>query len=181
MRTATRLLTALALSASAVTVAATASASGSPGDGHDVAGRDNATLQQVKKSLRPFQHSPATAEAHGYVGSPECAASPDGGMGYHYVNYQLASQAPDPLRPAILVYVPGKDGRLTLGAAEWFTADADQDLGTDDDRPTLFGRAFDGPMPGHEPGMPVHYDLHAWVFTANPGGVFAPWNPKVSC
>ena len=36
-----------------------------------------------------------------------------------------------------------------------------------------FGRGFDGPMEGHEPGMPVHYDLHAWVWKRNPGGTFA--------
>lgn len=45
----------------------------------------------------------------------------------------------------------------------------------------MFGQPFDGPMPGHEPGMPVHYDLHVWVGRANPAGVFSPWNPKVSC
>jgi len=58
---------------------------------------------------------------------------------------------------------------------------ADQNLGTDGDRPVLLGQPFDGPMPGHGPGMPVHYDLHVWTHKANPAGVFAPWNPKVSC
>ena len=36
-------------------------------------------------------------------------------------------------------------------------------------------------MTGHSPGMPVHYDLHVWLFDSNPDGVFAPWNPSVSC
>jgi hypothetical protein len=36
-------------------------------------------------------------------------------------------------------------------------------------------------MLGHEPGMPVHYDLHVWLYQANPDGVFASWNPSVSC
>jgi hypothetical protein len=36
-------------------------------------------------------------------------------------------------------------------------------------------------MEGHEPGMPVHYDLHAWIFKHNPAGVFAQYNPRVTC
>ena len=54
-------------------------------------------------------------------------------------------------------------------------------LDTDEDRPYLFGRGFDGPMEGHEPGMPMHYDLHAWVWKRNPAGTFAMWNPRVEC
>ncbi|HUG65708.1 MAG TPA: hypothetical protein VMK83_10860 [Gaiellaceae bacterium] len=56
-----------------------------------------------------------------------------------------------------------------------------QNLGTNADRPSLFGRAFDGPMPGHNPFMPVHYDLHVWVAEHNPSGVFALFNPALSC
>jgi hypothetical protein len=29
--------------------------------------------------------------------------------------------------------------------------------------------------------MPVHYDLHAWVWKRNPAGTFAMWNPRVEC
>ena len=29
--------------------------------------------------------------------------------------------------------------------------------------------------------MPPHYDLHVWVWQANPAGIFAPFNPNVSC
>ena len=57
--------------------------------------------------------------------------------------------------------------------------DKDQNLATDDDRPSLFGVPFDGPMLGHEPGMPIHYDLHAWLWKKNPKGKFARWNPTV--
>ena len=61
-------------------------------------------------------------------------------------------------------------GKLRLGAVEYFQADADQDLATDQDRPSLFDLPFDGPMLGHEPGMPIHYDLHVWLYKHNPGG-----------
>ena len=176
------LAAAVVVSGSALGVALlTPAQADTPADGHDVARGDNATLAQVKKSLRPMQDSPAEAVRAGYMPTDVCVASPMGGMGYHYVNPTLAMAAPDPLKPSVLVYVPGKDGRLTLGAAEWFQPDADQDLSTDDDRPSLFGRPFDGPMLGHEPNMPTHYDLHAWLFTPNPKGVFQPWNPAVSC
>jgi hypothetical protein len=36
-------------------------------------------------------------------------------------------------------------------------------------------------MPGHNPTMPVHYDLHVWIWKANPSGLFAPFNPALSC
>ena len=176
------LVSAVLVSGAALGVAVLAPAhADAPTDRQNVAGSANATLAQLRASLRPLQDSPATAQAAGYRPTDVCVASPAGGMGYHYVNPMLAVQAPDPLHPSVLVYVPGKDGRLTLGAAEWFQADADQDMTTDDDRPTLFGRPFDGPMPGHEPGMPVHYDLHAWVFAPNPDGIFAPFNRAVTC
>ncbi|MCA1639594.1 MAG: hypothetical protein LC768_14895 [Acidobacteria bacterium] len=47
--------------------------------------------------------------------------------------------------------------------------------------PSLFGRSFNGPMPGHGPGEPVHYDLHVWAWRNNPNGMFAQFNPKLSC
>ncbi len=103
-------------------------------------------------------------------------------MGFHYVNPALVADGRvDPTTPDVLLFAPGRDGRLRLVGVEYLVADADQDLATDGDRPTLMGHAFDGPMPGHEPGMPVHYDLHAWVYQRNPAGELAPWNPAVRC
>jgi hypothetical protein len=29
--------------------------------------------------------------------------------------------------------------------------------------------------------MPIHYDLHVWVWDHNPSGMFTQWNPTVSC
>ena len=29
--------------------------------------------------------------------------------------------------------------------------------------------------------MPWHVDLHVWTHVANPAGVFASWNPNVTC
>jgi hypothetical protein len=47
--------------------------------------------------------------------------------------------------------------------------------------PSVFGHTFQGPMPGHAPGMPWHYDLHVWAWAPNPSGTFAQWNPAISC
>jgi hypothetical protein len=102
-------------------------------------------------------------------------------MGVHYANARLMRDPRIlPRRPEILVYEPRGD-RRKLVAVEYYRADADGRLDTDDDRPRLFGRGFDGPMEGHAPGMPVHYDLHAWVWKRNPAGTFAQFNPRVHC
>ena len=103
-------------------------------------------------------------------------------MGIHYANPDLIEDGRlDVTEPEVLVYQPMPSGRLRLGAVEYFQADADQDLATDPDRPYLFGLPFDGPMLGHEPGMPIHYDLHVWLYRHNPAGLFAAWNPRVHC
>jgi hypothetical protein len=36
-------------------------------------------------------------------------------------------------------------------------------------------------MEGHTPFMAWHWDLHAWIWHANPDGVFAPFNRTVRC
>ena len=99
-------------------------------------------------------------------------------MGIHYIKPALFGPGLDPNNPEVLLYLPGKDGSLKLVGVEYFQVDADQDLTTDGDRPSLFGRGFDGPMLGHNPQMPIHYDLHVWVVEQNPSGVFAQWNPS---
>ena len=123
------------------------------------------------------------ARAAGYAATGECAQDPKyGGMGIHYANPELVADGElDMTKPEILVYQPMPSGKLRLGAIEYFQADADQDLATDPDRPYLFGMPFDGPMLGHEPGMPIHYDLHVWLYRHNPAGRFAMWNPRVHC
>ena len=143
----------------------------------DGAGRQ---LAAVRKSLAPYRDV-SVALADGFIPVSGCEVSDEGGMGVHYLHPGRAAQAPDALAPSILLYAPDRDGEMRLLGAEWFQADADQDLHTDDDRPTLFGKPFDGPMPGHDPMMPVHYDLHVWLFDSNPAGLFAPWNPSVHC
>jgi hypothetical protein len=139
-------------------------------------------LREVRKATRAYRDVEA-AEAAGYELASPCESDPKyGGMGFHYANPAYVEDGVlDLTKPEILVYQPTRDGRLRLGAVEYFQVDADQDLATDDDRPYMFGVPFDGPMLGHNPQMPIHYDLHVWLYRHNPAGIFAMWNPGVHC
>jgi hypothetical protein len=141
-----------------------------------------ALLREVRDATRAYRDVEAAEEA-GYVAASPCEDDPKyGGMGIHYAHPGLVADGVlDPLRPEILVYQPTASGRLRLGAVEYFQVDADQDLATDPDRPSLFGMPFDGPMLGHSLQMPIHYDLHVWLYRHNPAGLFAMWNPRVHC
>ena len=123
------------------------------------------------------------AIAAGYLPTKDCVP----GMGYHYAKPSLAGDTNiDPVLPEFLVYTPAAGGSVRLGALEYFRADADGNLKTAGDRPTLFGHGFDGPMLGHplppgQPPMPVHYDLHVWLYQTNPSGELTSMNPTVDC
>lgn len=157
-------------------------------------------VQEVRAAVARY-HSVAQAVRDGYSleGQP-CVTSPLGTMGYHAVNRDLLqSGANDPKRPPILLYVPGEDGNLKLAGVEYWaialanTPDGPAPYFTPPDSgppppdgfattaPSLFGQTFNGPMPGHNPSMPWHYDLHVWLFEANPAGLFAPFNTALGC
>ena len=132
-------------------------------------------LAAVRQATTKY-HDVKQALADGYIPVSDCEEMPGAGaMGIHYLNPRLASDlALDPLTPELLLYVPSGDG-LKLVGVEYFVANVGQP------HPSLFGQYFDGPMAGHSPGMPVHYDLHVWIWQGNPNGVFAQWNPTVHC
>ncbi len=166
-----QLITGAALAALLATSPASAAPS-SAGVSQDLAAMRAATAKYHKASV---------AQADGYLPTDHCTESPDGVMGYHWVNPATFAGPLDLTKPQALIYQPLPNGRLRLVAVEYLQWDADQDQATSEDRPTLYGRGFDGPMPGHEPGMPIHYDLHVWVWQHNPSGMFAVWNPAGSC
>jgi hypothetical protein len=136
-------------------------------------------LAEVRDALRKYE-DPVAAVRDGYFSTLGCVEYPEGGMGVHFLNPAHIGPTPDPFRPQILVYEPADGGRLRLVAAEWFIP-----LATGvSERPSIFGRPFDGPMEGHEPLMPRelhHYDLHVWLFKENPAGLFHWTNPTVGC
>ncbi len=183
----------LALAALALSlVASISTALAAPGSTDPAVARQLAAVRQATAKY----HDPAVALADGYLPTEHCVALPGGGgIGMHYINPGRLGQL-DPLRPALLLYAPTAAGPR-LVAVEYFQPallrlpDGTQTLWFDPapppagatflPGPTLFGQPFDGPMPGHEPGMPWHYDLHVWLWQANPAGVFAQWNPNVRC
>lgn len=175
-----------ALLASALLVSG-GSASAHDGEQHEATAADQHSRDGAGRGLAALRHDlmPYTdvrrALADGFIPVSECTESPAGGMGVHFLNPARAMSPVDATKPAILLYSPTVTGGFELIGAEWFQADADQNLATDGDRPSLWGRPFEGPMPGHDATMPIHYDLHVWLFDSNPAGVFAPWNTSVSC
>jgi hypothetical protein len=171
---------AAALVVGAAVVGATANAAGDSG-ATTTASRDD--VVRVKQATDKY-HDLNVALADGYTKAGECVVDPagTGTMGYHYVNLAMESDpAIDLEKPEAMLYIPNDQGDLELVAVEWIRDDADQDLNTDEDRPFLFGLPFDGPMLGHGPGRPIHYDLHAWVWRNNPSGMFKQYNPAISC
>ncbi len=132
-------------------------------------------IAQVRQATAKY-HDVEQALADGYIPVSGCEAISGGGaMGIHYLNPRLASDlSVDALTPEVLLYAPTGDG-LRLVGVEYFVANAGQPA------PSVVGQTFDGPMHGHSPGMPEHYDLHVWAWQANPNGLFAAWNPSVSC
>jgi hypothetical protein len=146
-----------------------------------------ARYRSVERALADGYRAPppTPTEPAGHCASsppePRPPGVPSGGMGIHYEHPALmADNRLDIRKPEILNYEL-VNGKLRLVALEYFKNDADQNLATSFDRPRLFRRRFDGPMPGHHPRMGVHYDLHVWVWKSNPNGIFATWNPRVTC
>lgn len=147
-------------------------------------------LTELRESLDKYQE-PYAAVRNLYFSTVGCVEYPEGGeegevaydkgaMGVHFVNTQLLLDGKlDPQKPEVLVYNRKEDGSLELVAAEWMIP-----AGAVEERPSLYGQEFQGPMVGHEPLMPEgfhHYDLHVWLWRDNPAGLFAPTNPAMEC
>lgn len=146
-------------------------------------------LESVRKLLDKY-NDPIAAVRDGFYSSVGCISYPNGAtdgsmrypkgaMGVHFINMGNVGPKLDPAKPQVLIYEPAGD-KLKLVAAEWFMP-TQLAGGT---APTIFGETLGGPMEGHQPIMPPelhHYDLHVWLWKANPEGVFSPTNPAVKC
>lgn len=117
-------------------------------------------------------HRVEEALAAGYVPASPCvSAGPLGGMGFHYVNAALVDGTYDPAQPEALLYEPMENGKLRLVAVEYlFVGDEAPESGVEG----VF-------TPNQIPGTPWDFDMHAWIWTNNPSGMFRPFNPNVSC
>ena len=141
-------------------------------------------------------HLVENALADGFFSTFQCVAVPTlGGMGIHYINpARMMNTTVIAEEPEVLLYEPQADGSFRLIGVEYYAPvlvmgpnGPEPYFGQTppaaplNAAPVLFGRTFDGPMPGHGPGEPWHYDLHVWVWRHNPTGMFTPFNPRVVC
>lgn len=185
-----RILPALALSSALLASTATAEPPRTQPD---------QSLQQLARELEPFKDV-AYAESRGYRRASGCESHPTlGVMGHHYVNPRLLGlTAPVNGRvngtgtytgtnpPSILLYVPDGKGGLKLAGIEMLVF-ADAWHQKHKQPPKFHGREYDymaddPNTPGDEAhGFMPHYDLHIWLFENNPSGLYAKWNPALSC
>lgn len=136
-------------------------------------------LAAVRNATAKY-HDVEKALADGFVPDHVCVAAPGlGGMGIHYINFErVMDPSVNLTEPEVLLYAYSGNGLKLVGVEYMYAIES---LESPPPSPVLFGREFDGPMEGHGPGMPPHYDLHVWVWSQNPSGVFAMFNPNVSC
>jgi hypothetical protein len=155
-------------------------------------------IAAVRQATAPF-HDLSVAETAGYALEDEaCVASPLGTMGFHAPNQALARDpAVSATQPEILLYINSGNGYRLTGVeyfkvvllrdpagrvAPWFgQTQWPSTYVVVSPTPQLFGQTFQGPMAGHNSSMPWHWDLHAWIWSDNPSGMFTPWNPSLSC
>lgn len=165
------------------------------------------TLAQVRAATEKYKDVKA-AIADGYARDPmdECVTAASigyppksGAMGIHYGRDDLLGikGPPNPRvdgsgthtdfnKPAILLYEPQADGSLKLVAVENLVFEKAWNA-THKSPPTFHGvpynRMADNPATPVDEGhmfMP-HFDRHVWLYRHNPNGIFAQFNPNVSC
>jgi hypothetical protein len=166
------------------------------------------TLDQVRAVASKYRDVKA-ALADGYVEDPsgmcetaEMMGKPAklGAMGIHYFRPDLLgiTAPPNPRvdgtgtytdfhKPAILLYEPQADGSLKLTGVENLVFEKAWHAAGHKDAPTFHGVPFDHMV--DNPATKVdeahnfmpHYDRHVWLFRKNPNGVFAQYNPDVTC
>jgi hypothetical protein len=184
-----------------VPVAAIASERTGPGPGEP-------TLADVRVATERFQDV-NVALAEGYIRDPfnicdsaEMMGRPAsyGAMGIHYFRPDLLgiTAPPSPrvngvgthtdfLKPSILIYEPQADGSMALVAVENLVFAAAWKAAGNAEPPSFHGVPYDSMI--DDPTTPIdeahmfepHFDRHVWIYRDNPNGVFAQFNPSVSC
>lgn len=115
------------------------------------------------------------SQAEGYTNQfpAGCAALPGvGGQGYHFLNDALVDNHVNPMQPELVMYEPQADGSYVLVGVDYIIPFSEWKASRP---PQLFGQEF-----GRLEGLGV-WALHIWTERANPNGIFAAWNPNVSC
>lgn len=132
-------------------------------------------LDLLREAVEPYQNFSASQTA-GYTLLFEnmCMEDPEaGGMGYHYVDVSLLDAAVTVGAPEALIYEGAPGEARELVAVEYVVPFAA--VAEDQPAPTLFGESF---RKNTTFGL---WTLHVWAWKDNPEGMFADWNPRVSC
>lgn len=95
-----------------------------------------------------------------------------GGQGFHYSNPPLIDGSVSLLEPELLLYEPRGNGTLHLLGVEYIVPIS---AWTGAAPPSLYGETF------HRNEALGLWVLHVWIWKPNPSGMFADWNPQVSC
>lgn len=164
------------------------------------------TLAEIRAATTQFQDI-EVALAAGYVPTDSCETAEMmgmpaemGAMGVHYVRPDLLgiSGPPNPrvdgsgthtdfLSPSVLIYVPTESGTMELVAVENLVFEKAWTEAGNDGPPTFHGMPWEHMV--DDPATKLdeahnfepHYDHHVWLYRENPNGVFAQYNPNVSC
>ena len=134
-------------------------------------------LETVWDALDPYLSNKAKAvEDAGYADAEECVETDDGGYGIPIANTENEGTTLD--SPAVLLYRTTATWNFQMTGAEWYVPADERDSA-----PSMFGHEFHGPMEGHSPEVDQgsHYGFHAWLYLANPDGMFATYNPVLRC
>jgi hypothetical protein len=137
-----------------------------------------AELRQVTVQFHDFDQ--AVAAGYEVEVTPCWTHRSHGAMGYHYGKGDLLRDGKVSLmEPELLMYEPQAGGQKKLVGMEYlvFIEDWEKMHGKGAEPPSLLGQKF-------KPHsiLPV-YKLHIWLWENNPSedGIFADWNPNVSC
>jgi hypothetical protein len=140
----------------------------------------NQALAAVRAATARYQDV-EVAVRDGFTPITACIEHPQlGGMGFHYARPDRMDDADYvATEPEMLLYVPRADGSLQLVGVEYWIREHAWAAAGRTGFPMFLYHPFDHTPAMH--GMPARYSLHVWVWQPNPSGVFAPFNPRVSC
>ncbi|MFB6151568.1 MAG: twin-arginine translocation signal domain-containing protein [Haloarculaceae archaeon] len=135
-------------------------------------------VERARDAIGKYQTG-AKAQEAGYANTEKCAPGDGGAYGVPFVREgAVDSGGTDLGNPPVLLYRVTENWSYVLLGAEWYVPAEEAD-----EPPTMFGQRFHDPAPAHSAKVdqPKHYGLHAWLFRANPAGMFAPYNPAFTC
>jgi hypothetical protein len=128
-------------------------------------------LVALRALTQPYQNFDVGKAAGYNAPFMGCFASDSGAMGIHFQNTTIDLTAtPEVNKPPFIMYEPQQDGSMRLVGVEYVKA-----APPTDPAPTLFNQSFT-----FNPGLQV-WALHVWLWKPNPVGLYANWNPTVSC